>query len=214
MALRCMAWCSVPWCDTVLVWACGGLVVGCGEACGLAWHSPTPPHHHLPPWRSCTPCPRGALCPGGLRAWPLPGYWSSSGADARVQECAAPSSRCLGWRVEAAQSVCNKGYRGVACVGCAAGYYPLQVGSPSRVHAHPAAHTPARTLTHSRTDCPHPHPFTPRPRRAMLPALVCALRAGDVRQVPRPGCGSGGRNVPHFASRTAPPGCPRRHRCP
>jgi hypothetical protein len=36
---------------------------------------------------SCQLCFQGALCPGGNRAWPLPGYWSPSETQPPTREC-------------------------------------------------------------------------------------------------------------------------------
>ena len=94
----------------------------------------------------CRPCPRGALCPGGFRAWPLPGYWSATGREDPIR-CPDPATRCLGWwrlaqppspsgarRLASGTTstsagtgtVCDAGYEGYACTVCSEGYYPLK----------------------------------------------------------------------------------------
>lgn len=76
---------------------------------------------------ACAPCPMGALCPGGFRAWAQPGYVSQSPLAASLSQCAFPAlQRCAGWNVSLGGSVCGAGYAGVpsACSACAGGYYP------------------------------------------------------------------------------------------
>jgi hypothetical protein len=83
---------------------------------------------------SCSQCPPGALCPGGYRVRPLPGFWASSEASTAVVYCAAPSaSRCLGWDADLQASRCGRGYRAgsYACSVCAPGYYPSWDGKCS-----------------------------------------------------------------------------------
>jgi hypothetical protein len=75
---------------------------------------------------TCERCPVGALCPGGDRVWPLPGFWNSAEADRGVVPCRLPSTeRCLGWDYTAAAPVCGVGYnpRSPSCSACAKGYY-------------------------------------------------------------------------------------------
>lgn len=61
----------------------------------------------------CRPCPAGALCPGGFRAWPQRGHWSAAESSAAVLPCVQPSARdkCLGWNAALAASQCGSGYR-------------------------------------------------------------------------------------------------------
>jgi hypothetical protein len=73
----------------------------------------------------CKPCPDHALCPGGFRAWPLPGYYTSSESSSAIIACAAPAiDRCTGWNALASQSMCGYGYTGYACSACSASFYP------------------------------------------------------------------------------------------
>ena len=77
----------------------------------------------------CLPCPPGAFCPGGGRAWPIAGYWSFSENSVPVA-CAIPSA-CPGAVVdpvtlstgERLTSVCAEGYTGTYCSSCTANYY-------------------------------------------------------------------------------------------
>lgn len=77
---------------------------------------------------SCQPCPANAICPGGRRAYPLPGAWSPAITSADVITCAPPAGRCLGWN-ETSQSIqCGPLYSGVGCRVCAPGLYPADGG--------------------------------------------------------------------------------------
>jgi hypothetical protein len=73
----------------------------------------------------CSPCPKGALCPGGRRVWPLPGYYTSSEDSADVIQCPAPSARCAGWSTSLGAVGCAPGYGqgSYGCIACASGYY-------------------------------------------------------------------------------------------
>lgn len=60
------------------------------------------PLSHFCAWGTgthCRYCPRGALCPGGWRLWPRPGFWVASEKSSAVIECAPPDAevRCPGW---------------------------------------------------------------------------------------------------------------------
>ena len=80
----------------------------------------------------CEPCGEGAVCPGGYRRWPLPGYWADGEASpAGVMKCDPPQERCLGWDVDSASAACGVGYntRAVACGACADGYFPEPSGA-------------------------------------------------------------------------------------
>ena len=75
----------------------------------------------------CIPCPVGAVCPGGYRAWPLPGYWNRNESDFMVFPCSPPATeRCLGWSTEARRVLCGKTYdqNSVGCNLCTNGTYP------------------------------------------------------------------------------------------
>ena len=106
-------------------------------------------------------CPRGALCPGGSRAWPLPGYYTTSESSGVVLSCLPPdpTSRCVvrraavaaalpqpppslllpphrsceGWNSTTGLSQCGAAYRqgSYLCESCADGYYPASDGSCS-----------------------------------------------------------------------------------
>ena len=72
----------------------------------------------------CRRCPRNARCPGGFRAWPMPGHWSSGEASLNVVRCAAPAiKRCRGFNTTLGRSECGTGYEGNACGGCIARYF-------------------------------------------------------------------------------------------
>jgi hypothetical protein len=81
----------------------------------------------------CLPCPVGALCPGGGRAWPLPGYWSWSEFSTPV--ACSPPEACPGVTSAAAAASnnpftdtqqCSEAYTGARCADCSGGYYQLQ----------------------------------------------------------------------------------------
>jgi hypothetical protein len=105
-----------PTCDDALLVPGGGTGAGCPFGEG----------------ESCSPCPPGALCPGGFRMWPQPGFFATSEAAGVVQACAPPSEdRCVGWDVSADSTVCGPSYRpdSVGCHSCADGYYGELDGS-------------------------------------------------------------------------------------
>ncbi len=81
---------------------------------------------------ACSPCGEGAVCPGGLRRWPLPGYWTpSEGAPTGVVRCAPPAQeRCPGWDATIAAAQCGSGYDAdaPACGACAKGFFPETSG--------------------------------------------------------------------------------------
>ena len=54
----------------------------------------------------CVACPANAVCPGGYRMWPAPGYWTHNETTGYVTPC-YPASRCLGGRF----SSCAEGAR-------------------------------------------------------------------------------------------------------
>ena len=81
---------------------------------------------------SCSPCPPGSVCPGGSRAWPLPGYWTPSEASALVLRCPYPSvERCVGWDSASKSVVCGDKYAplSVGCGACATGHYAADDGT-------------------------------------------------------------------------------------
>jgi len=80
----------------------------------------------------CKVCPRGALCPGGYRARPLPGHWSPGESFDTVIACFPPArARCLGWSELNGTSLCGVGYRqgSPACSACDPGYFPDTTGA-------------------------------------------------------------------------------------
>ena len=82
---------------------------------------------------SCSRCPSGALCPGGTRLWPRPGYYASSEREPGVVACSppAPQSRCLGWDAVQGVTACGSGYRPASymCASCADGWFMQDDGS-------------------------------------------------------------------------------------
>lgn len=75
----------------------------------------------------CRPCPSNALCPGGLRAWPVPGYWSPGEGSADLLPCSAPGAtkRCVGWNSAVGGVKCGVGYLqgSYLCGACAQAYF-------------------------------------------------------------------------------------------
>lgn len=85
---------------------------------------------------ACRMCPRingapAAVCPGGFRAWPLPGFFTPAESSGVVSPCAPPSSRCLGWDAATGSVRCAPGYRpySAGCLSCADGFYPANDAS-------------------------------------------------------------------------------------
>ncbi|KAA0147514.1 hypothetical protein FNF31_07574 [Cafeteria roenbergensis] len=74
----------------------------------------------------CAACPRGAMCPGGFAALPLPGYWTDDASSSRaIVHCSTPSeSRCQGWSQTKAAALCGEGFTGHACGTCSVGFRP------------------------------------------------------------------------------------------
>jgi hypothetical protein len=89
---------------------------------------------------ACRPCPKGSYCPGGFRAWPLPGYWRDPSDESSyvVLACTLPAipypdpkaaelyplvaagmPRCIGGK----DSLCRPDFAGRLCSTCAAGFY-------------------------------------------------------------------------------------------
>lgn len=94
---------------------------------GLCASKPNPKCAHGSPQSpdGCRECPNRALCPGGTRIWPLPGFWSDGVSFASFGPCAPPDWRCLGWDAAAGAAGCGPGYRNatVRCLGCDTGYF-------------------------------------------------------------------------------------------
>jgi len=77
----------------------------------------------VPPGR-CRRCSANAICPGGLRMWPMEGYWTAAQDAGSVVRCPSPPEvRCRGWDVENDRPLCGMGYSGKLCSECARGYY-------------------------------------------------------------------------------------------
>jgi outer membrane protein assembly factor BamB len=78
----------------------------------------------------CRSCPPGALCPGGYRAWPLPGYYTGIESTGDISACPAPAlQRCTGWNASVAEVQCGNGYKqSFMCAACATNYYPALDG--------------------------------------------------------------------------------------
>ena len=84
---------------------------------------------------ACVTCPTGALCPGGSRLWPRPGFWVARESTASVSACAPPDpgARCLGWSVSRGVSLCGLGYLegSFLCGACAPSFYLADDGACS-----------------------------------------------------------------------------------
>ena len=69
----------------------------------------------------------GALCPGGSRLWPRPGYWAASDAVSSVSACLPPNPtvKCVGWNVSSGSVECGPAYLAgsLNCGACAPGYF-------------------------------------------------------------------------------------------
>jgi hypothetical protein len=80
----------------------------------------------------CKPCPAGAMCPGGNRAWPLPGYYTASEDSGTVTACTAPATtRCTGWNSSMGSAACGRGYRSgsYGCLVCDTDFYADTTGA-------------------------------------------------------------------------------------
>ncbi len=81
---------------------------------------------------NCKPCPYGAICPGGNRAWPMPGFYTASESSGVVVACDPPATeRCRGWNASIGGTGCGAGYRpgSYACLACDAAFYTDVGGS-------------------------------------------------------------------------------------
>ena len=80
---------------------------------------------------TCVLCDVRALCPGGARAWPRPGFYSASEILQHPASCPPPSGRCLGWDIAAGASRCGAPYLSgsYSCASCASGYAMASDGS-------------------------------------------------------------------------------------
>ena len=80
----------------------------------------------------CVACPAGALCPGGARAWPLPGFWTQNEGSGVILPCPFPAiERCTQWDGASKSVTCGNIYapNSVVCGACASGYYAATDGS-------------------------------------------------------------------------------------
>lgn len=74
----------------------------------------------------CRRCAEGALCPGGYRTWPQPGYWVVDESVYEPKKCLPPNAdRCQGWAVGTGRSACAVGHNVLssACSECMPGYF-------------------------------------------------------------------------------------------
>jgi len=62
----------------------------------------------------CRVCPAHALCPGGYRAWPLPGYTTAREDSGVIVACLPPAGRCAGWDAAAGAGRCGAPFAGGA----------------------------------------------------------------------------------------------------
>jgi len=97
-----------------------------GGVCANTSH-PLAAHCGVGAGAACRPCSDlspGAVCPGGTRLWPRPGYWSSPSQDGVIR-CRDPTVRCAGWNPARGASVCSTGYSpaSAACTRCEPGWY-------------------------------------------------------------------------------------------
>ena len=67
----------------------------------------------------CNKCPAGAICPGGDRIVPKPGYWTPSETAGYVEPCSANPDACPG----GASQACADGYMGAMCTACEPGRF-------------------------------------------------------------------------------------------
>lgn len=82
---------------------------------------------------TCVPCPAGALCPGGSRLWPRPGYWVAGETAAAVVPCPPPDPgvKCSGWSPTLGSVQCGAPYLqgSYLCSVCALGFVEQGDGS-------------------------------------------------------------------------------------
>ena len=94
---------------------------------------------------SCVQCPSGAICPGGMRAWPLKGFWSPLETSTSVTACAQPGAlvKCLGWSGALSASRCGQGYLqgSFMCSACAPNYFLVGDGTCSACPTSPSLWT-------------------------------------------------------------------------
>lgn len=87
-----------------------------------------------PRTRTCSTCPRGAVCPSEYEVRALPGYFvvkNPASGDVAALACDAPSTeRCTGYQPLVGPSSCGTGYSTLlpGCITCASGYYTATSG--------------------------------------------------------------------------------------
>ena len=70
----------------------------------------------------CNPCPSGAECLGGLKVYPLPGYWRASETSNTLWSCFSDAA-CLGSdNYSSLVGLCADGYSGQVCQSCNQGW--------------------------------------------------------------------------------------------
>lgn len=107
---------------------------------------------------TCSVCPAGAICPGGVRVWPQLGLWVSNEYSQAPISCAPPAEqRCVGWNTTTGRTQCGPTYRqgSSQCSVCASGCYLTAGGS--------CEYCPSALTTLDRV----------RPALSVLGALLC-----------------------------------------
>jgi hypothetical protein len=115
---------------------------------------------------SCQLCPRGALCPGGARAWSRPGWFLPAESVFTPLECSPPgaaSERCVGWDVARGVTLCGPTYRYASLPS-----YPSPLFQPD----------PKPTTVHTNLHCMCLPPF-------VSPCVSPQTRVLDVRELRR-----------------------------
>eukprot|EP01113_Clastostelium_recurvatum_P013808 TRINITY_DN1740_c0_g1_i2.p1 TRINITY_DN1740_c0_g1~~TRINITY_DN1740_c0_g1_i2.p1 ORF type:complete len:1635 (-),score=381.18 TRINITY_DN1740_c0_g1_i2:49-4791(-) len=67
---------------------------------------------------TCMACPNGAICPGGFRVWPKPGFWNPN--EHTPPTACIPAEACPG---HFQTPRCSPGYAGDYCASCADSFY-------------------------------------------------------------------------------------------
>ena len=78
----------------------------------------------------CVTCPSFALCPGGGRMLPRPGFFVASLSSLDITPCAPPGDRCLGWNASSNAVACAPRFRprSPGCGACADLHFPTLDG--------------------------------------------------------------------------------------
>ena len=104
------------------------------EAAQFAYGAPG----RAPP-ANCRACPKGCRCPGGVRCYVEPGYYTPDEEldDPMPAAChadeAIAKSRCVGY--SGTHPLCAEGYAGARCAACAHRWYAVAGGTCSRCDA-------------------------------------------------------------------------------